>query len=1242
MNRQSGSRGYTNIKVYPAAYTSVLNHGDENEMHITGYRTSLPKFIITIIFSIFSCGLLQLVFYWKPVWCLKSTSRKCPLSEATKVLLQNLFFEAFVEEVETRKIRKHLTDILPQPAQNQAQNLSESLVHYSISEQAVDITTAQGEAKIYHQSSVLSSGESDLEDDRKALIRSQREEPSEDEKYLFRSFQHKKEVFYWDTRSNSFHTICGLEKGIELSRFYQFRGYSKNVQEIRRDVYGLNEIRVDVKSYFKLFVEEILNPFYVFQIFSVILWCLEEYYYYAACIVAILVISLSISLYETRKQSITLRDMVAHSSTVSVLRESGDVDEVDSSTLVPGDIILVPRKGCVMSCDAALLSGNCIVNESMLTGESVPVTKTPLPNPPPTEGAPVTCYDPDTHKRHTLFGGTHVIQTRSHGPERVRAVIIRTGFHTMKGDLVRSILFPKPVGFKFYKDSMKFIGMLGVLALTGIIYSIGILIHVKACVEDIVYKALDIITIAVPPSLPAAMTVGTVYAQARLKRQGIFCISPQRINVCGKLKLICFDKTGTLTEDGLDLWGVVPLQDRHFLPAVQKPSELTQGPIVAAMATCHSLTMIDDKLSGDPLDLKMFEATNWILEEPDIESNELDTIATTVVRPRSNETLYAQGNSEINQYEIGILRQFPFSSSLQRMSVVSRTLDAKNMDVYSKGSPEMISSLCNKDTIPLDFHQVLQSYTQQGFRVLALAWKQLDPKVPWHHVHKVQRKDIENNLTFLGLLVMQNALKNATTPVINELHNANIRTVMVTGDNMLTALSVARECKMVPSSGKVIVVKATEPSQDAPAHIQWTYDKDKVECSPARDSSPYYQRTMNGDIPSSTEFCFAVSGASFAIIRNHFPDLLPKIVQRGTVFARMSPDQKSQLIEAFQDMSYCVGMCGDGANDCGALKMAHAGISLSEAEASVASPFTSKVPDISCVPTVIKEGRAALVTSFGIFKFMALYSVVQFVSVVILYWINSNLGDLQFLYVDLVITTTVAILMGYNNAYPRLVKERPPGSLFSPPILFSIILQVFLVAAFQGLAYFSLHLQSWFDYKPHEPVPCSAGGDADDNILCPEDTVVFIMSSFQYIILAAAFSKGPPYRLPIWKNYLFVLDVIFLSACTSALILIPARWGFLKDFLQIDLKVNREIWYPLCIMGMVAVYAILAFTLEAFIVDNSNVKSCFRRLRCKRQPKNKYKLIEKEICEDKNWPPVENSEIPNNSINHSMVINEAR
>ena len=77
--------------------------------------------------------------------------------------------------------------------------------------------------------------------------------------------------------------------------------------------------------------------------------------------------------------------------------------------------------------------------------------------------------------------------------------------------------------------------------------------------------------------------------------------------------------------------------------------------------------------------------------------------------------------------------------------------------------------------------------------------------------------------------------------------------------------------------------------------------------------------------------------------RVHFPHLLAKVIRKGTIFARMSPDQKAQLVEEYQDIDYIVSMCGDGANDCGALKAAHVGISLSEAEASVAAPFTSQV-----------------------------------------------------------------------------------------------------------------------------------------------------------------------------------------------------------------------------------------------------------------------------------------------------------
>lgn len=110
-------------------------------------------------------------------------------------------------------------------------------------------------------------------------------------------------------------------------------------------------------------------------------------------------------------------------------------------------------------------------------------------------------------------------------------------------------------------------------------------------------------------------------------------------------------------------------------------------------------------------------------------------------------------------------------------------------------------------------------------------------------------------------------------------------------------------------------------------------------------------------------------------------------------------------------------MCGDGANDCGALKAAHTGISLSNNESSAASPFTSKVQDIRCILDIIKEGRAALVTSFALFKFMALYSLTQFISLMILYSIDTNLTDVEFLYIDLFIIACCAFSLGHTPPY---------------------------------------------------------------------------------------------------------------------------------------------------------------------------------------------------------------------------------
>ncbi|XP_013404305.1 probable cation-transporting ATPase 13A3, partial [Lingula anatina] len=779
-----------------------------------------------------------------------------------------------------------------------------------------------------------------------------------------RFFVHQYLRYFWSHEERAFKLLVGLDKGTKCSEFHsEFHGYSELEQRQKLKIFGCNEIVVEVKSYFKLLVEEVLNPFYIFQLFSVILWMCDDYYYYAGCIILISVISIVVSLYETKKQSITLRDMVASHevNVMTVSRGDGVFEELPTSKLVPGDVVVIPQHGCMMSCDAVLLVGNCIVNESMLTGESVPVTKTPLPNQSDSDEV----FSPDdVHKRYTLFCGTQVIQTRYYGAGKVTAVVVRTGYSTTKGELVRAILFPKPMDFKFYQDAIRFVQVLFLIASIGMIYNIATFLSRGESAQRIILRTLDIVTICVPPALPAAMTVGTIYAQNRLKKAGIFCISPPRINMCGKLKCICFDKTGTLTEDGLDLFGVVPLQENRFLHVVQHPTDLPIGPFLTAMATCHSLTMIEGELKGDPLDLKMFESTNWLLEEPGQDTSKFDIMVPTIVKPITKESYYS-GDTDKIAFEVGIVRQFVFTSALQRMSVITRTLGNTQMDLYCKGAPEKVASLCKQETLPEDYSDVLHRFTMKGFRVIALGWRQLDPKLNWHHAMRVQRENIECELTFLGLIIMQNSLKPETTPVIRQLKAANIRVVMATGDNMHTAISVARDCAMVDEEEKVIMVKASPPSKNSEAVIHWEYAEvnldNELTVSTAEESdavSDHYKLLGNSyhalNIVRADAYHFALDGRSFGVVRQYFPELLPKICVKGTIFARMSPDQKGQLIEQLQDLGYVVGMCGDGANDCGALKTAHAGISLSEAEASVASPFTSKTPNIECVPTVIR------------------------------------------------------------------------------------------------------------------------------------------------------------------------------------------------------------------------------------------------------------------------------------------------
>lgn len=205
-------------------------------------------------------------------------------------------------------------------------------------------------------------------------------------------------------------------------------------------------------------------------------------------------------------------------------------------------------------------------------------------------------------------------------------------------------------------------------------------------------------------------------------------------------------------------------------------------------------------------------------------------------------------------------------------------------------------------------------------------------------------------------------------------------------------------------------------------------------------------------------------------------------------------------------------------------------------------------------------------TCFQVFKFMALYSMIQFCSVIILYGIGSNLGDWQYLYIDLFLIIPLSLTMSRSGPHSNLDKSRPIGKLISFTVLFSVIGQIVIQSVFQIGIYLYLKRQSWF--TPLKP-------EDDKNIVCMENTTLFLISLAQYIIVVIAFSVGKPFRKPIYYNISLMVCLFIFGAITYTLILIhPA---FIVKIMELD---SIPFSFRLILVGFTIVNLIFSYMLE--------------------------------------------------------------
>lgn len=1121
---------------------------------IAGYSDCLWKQTIYYMICMFTFGIGFLLLRWFPRYRINLLGNQRPLGKADWCVIENEYGELAI--VNISKMR-----------------LNEPLSHF--------LTVTQ-----------KTTDEDDFEI----------QEPSKEANPVVpfvHSFEYRYIKFFYNPVEDIFKTNSNWYDIHWLNVKNIREGCSQQLHEQRKDIFGENSIQIQQKTIGQLLLDEVLHPFYVFQVFSIILWCADEYFYYATCIFIISFFSIINSLIETKTTIKRLQNISKFSCEVRVWR-NGFWNKIQSEELVPGDVFEVEPSFNYVPCDALLINGECVVNESMLTGESVPVSKCVA-----TEETIQYLAESFTHAilaKSYLYSGTRLLKTKTYNDEPALGMVLKTGFNTTKGSLVRSMLFPKPTGFKLYEDSFKYIGFMTLIACIGFIYSTYNFIQLGLSKRIMILRALDIITIVVPPALPATLTIGTTFAINRLKHKQIFCTAPTRVNIGGKVDVVCFDKTGTLTEDGLDVFGVHPTKNAEGRKEivfeelietvdslVAKGSQATQYEVhsglsmLGCMTSCHSLRLIEDELVGDPLDLKMFEFTNWTYTE----EYSADSIP----------LVYEGAGNQAFGYKI--LREFEFLASLRRMSVIVEKGSVKL--VFVKGAPEVMLDICDPTSIPSNYEDLLHGYTHSGLRVIACAQRTLNKK---EDVSKISREDAESNLEFAGFIIFENKLKPSTKKTLNELKKAAIRTIMCTGDNVLTAVSVGRDCELIdPAVSQVYVARLASEDEfkaTGATGLIWEDIHD-----PSHKLDPVTLQRISTDIRDDVqEYVLAMTGDIFRymLIELQNDRLTEKVLMKCDIFARMSPDEKHELVEQLKKIDYTVGFCGDGANDCGALKAADIGISLSEAEASVAAPFTSRVFEIACVTDVIKEGRSSLVTSFACFKYMSLYSAIQFITVSILYKMGTNLGDFQFLYIDLFLILPLAIFMSWAKPYAKLVVTKPTANLVSPKVLIPLLCHISVIFIFQIVMWRSVRNESWYI----KPIP----SNDDENVKSTDNTVLFLFTNFQYILNSLVLSSGPPYREQMYKNKPFLFNLV-VALLMSALLFTIEEDSWAGNLMQLT-NMSSTAYFR------IVVYAAVNFVLMSYGEEKwfKKVAWLYKRVFRRRQlgkSKKRYKNLKVEF-----------------------------
>ena len=758
------------------------------------------------------------------------------------------------------------------------------------------------------------------------------------------------------------------ELGVDLEK-----GLSSEQVKQNREKYGANELQQKKKK--SLFVK-FLEQFKDFMIIVLIVAAVVSGVVGVAegegitdtiIILIVVILNAIIGVVQENKAEKSLEALQKLSAHASKVLRNGKVEVVQSKELVPGDVVVLDTGDYVPADLRIIESVNLKSQEASLTGESVPVDK----NDEVIADEKVGIGD----RANMLFSSSLITYGRGKG------VVVETGMNTEVGKIAKIINDTEGTATPLQIKLNKLGKTLGIAALAICIVIFAIGIAYGKDVIDMFMTAVSLAVAAIPEGLAAVSTIVLAIGVQRMVKKNAIIKKLPAVETLGSATVICSDKTGTLTQNKMTVQKVFT---NSKLINVEDIKDLSnEGKKLMYVCSLCNDTKIGENntLTGDPTETALIDLGMKI-------NFELDDV---LKLPR--------------------VKEYPFDSDRKLMTTVNKVGD--KYIAYTKGGIDELLAKCNSYEINGEIKTDLENYkpeiekfnmemAKDALRVLAMAYKELD-----HEPTDEEMKNIEQNLTFVGMVGMIDPPREEVKAAVEKCKTAGIKTVMITGDHKITAVAIAKALGILENDDEALTG----------AELEEMSDED-----------------------------------------------LTKNIRKYSVYARVSPEHKVRIVKAWQANGEVVAMTGDGVNDAPALKTADIGCAMGIVGTDVSKEAADVIltdDNFATIVSSVEEGRRIYDNILKAIQFLLSSNVGEiialFIAILITPWISSTFGidvnlieillPIHILWVNLVTDSLPALALAVDPAEDDVMKRKPKKQkgIFTKGMSFRVVYQGIMI-----------------------------------------------------------------------------------------------------------------------------------------------------------------------------------------------------